>query len=185
MPHFIPGNKIQLRPAVSAYRRQVYDWLANSDVTSLMLGPPKFPDHPVPSWDEFCADYIPHYFDDSDPHAGRCYIIVADGKGVGSVAYNDLDFARKETELDIWLGSRAVCGKGFGTDALQAICRYLAKTYGIERFIIRPSRRNTDAIAAYNRAGFVKQPRSVAEHEAIYGQGDYIDSVLLVKSMTS
>ena len=57
---------VSLRPAVASDRRQVYEWLARSDVTPSMMGPPDYPDHPIPSWEEFCADYLPHYFDDSE-----------------------------------------------------------------------------------------------------------------------
>ena len=76
------GTKVALRPAVEADRTSVYAWLARSDLTPSMMGPPRFPDHPVPAWEEFCADYKPHYFDGSLPHAGRCFIIVAGSEDV-------------------------------------------------------------------------------------------------------
>ncbi len=106
---------ISLRPAVESDRRQVYEWLARSDVTPSMMGSPNYPDHPVPSWEEFCADYLPHYFDDSGPLSGRCFIIVADGRDVGVVCYNTIEERGRFTELDIWLGAEAYCGKGYGS----------------------------------------------------------------------
>lgn len=178
----IRGKRVVLRPTVEADCRTVYDWLANSDVTPLMLGPPKFPDHPVPTWEEFCADYVPHYFDDKRPETGRGFIIVADDEDIGCIAYNELDFPRGETELDVWLRSTSLCGKGYGTDALCTLCEYLTEQYHVSRFIIRPSRRNTAAIAAYKHAGFHECPLDVAEQEAVYGKGDYGDSVLLIKT---
>jgi diamine N-acetyltransferase len=148
-----------------------------------MMGPPRYPDHPVPTWEEFCADYKPHYFDDSLPHAGRCFIIVAGSEDVGVVSYNRIDPASRECELDIWLRSERDCGKGYGSDALQVLCDFLRRSMGVARAIIRPSRRNERAIAAYKRAGFEVSPLSADEHEARYGKGDYGDTVTLVKDM--
>lgn len=177
------GSKVILRPATEADRAHVYAWLARSDLTASMMGPPRYPDHPVPTWEEFCADYKPHYFDDSLPRAGRCFIIVAGSEDVGVVGYNRIDPASGECELDIWLRSERDCGKGYGSDALQVLCDFLRRSMGVARAIIRPSRRNERAIAAYRRAGFEVSPLSADEQEARYGKGDYGDTATLVKDM--
>jgi hypothetical protein len=44
----LKGNDILLREAEETDRRQVYEWLALSDLTPSMMGPPAFPDHPIP-----------------------------------------------------------------------------------------------------------------------------------------
>jgi diamine N-acetyltransferase len=168
---------------MEADRAHVYAWLARSDVTPSMMGPPRFADHPVPTWGEFCADYEPHYFDGSAPRAGRCFIIVVDGEDVGVVGYNRIDPASGECELDIWLRSERDCGKGYGSDALQVLCDFLRRSMGVVRAIIRPSLRNERAIAAYRRAGFEMSALSADEQEARYGEGDYGDTVTLVKDM--
>ncbi len=162
-------------------RRPVYEWLAESDVTASMTGPPNYPDIPVPTWDEFCADYLPHYFDDSEPYAGRCFIIVAGGLDVGVVCYNAIEEKRRLTELDIWLRSEADCGKGYGSDALRLLCQHLHEAYGVREFIIRPSERNRRAIAAYRRAGFERLPLTADEQRTQFGEVDFVDSVVLLK----
>ena len=177
------GTKIALRPAVEADRASVYAWLARSDLTASMMGPPRYPDHPVPTWEEFCADYRSHYFDDSLPHAGRCFIIVAGDEDVGVISYNQIDEASGETELDIWLRSEMDCGKGYGSNALWVLCAFLRHSRGVTRAVVRPSLRNRRAIAAYRRAGFEVSPLSADEQEARYGKGDYGDTVTLVKDM--
>lgn len=146
-----------------------------------MIGPPNYPDHPRPTWEEFCDDYLPHYFDDSAPSSGRCFIILADGEDVGAVCYNAIDEKLRCTELDIWLCSEAHCGRGYGSAALRAICAHLREALGVEQFIVRPSSRNRRAIAAYERAGFQLLPLSPAEQRAKYGEGDYEDSVVMLK----
>ncbi len=146
-----------------------------------MMGLPDYPDLPIPTWKEFCADYLPHYFDDSEPFAGRCFIIVAEGQDVGVVCHNAIDEQRKLTELDIWLRSEADCGKGYGPSALRLLCAHLREVYRVEEFIVRPSKRNRRAIAAYQRAGFELLRLTPAEQRMAYGDGDYADSVVLSK----
>ncbi len=98
----ISSQRITLRPATLAERRIIYDWIAFSDVTSAMHGPPTYPEHLVATWEEFCEDHTPHFFDGSAPELGQCFIIVADGEDIGQVYYNDIDVydGRRRTELD-------------------------------------------------------------------------------------
>ncbi len=146
-----------------------------------MMGPPDYPDLPIPTWEEFCADYLPHYFDDSEPFSGRCFIIVAEGQDVGVVCHNAIDKQRRLTELDIWLRSEADCGKGYGPSALRLLCEHLHETYQVAEFIVRPSRRNHRAIAAYQEAGFELLPLTGDEQRMQFGEGDCEDGVVLLK----
>ena len=162
-------------------RRHVFEWLAKSDVTASMMGPPGYPDHPVPDWEDFCADYVPHYSDNSEPQSGRCFIIVAKGQDVGVVCHNAIDEQRRLTELDIWLRSEADCGKGYGSNALRLLCQHLYELYGVKEFIVRPSKRNRRAIAAYERACFKLLSLTPAEQRMKFGEGDCRDSVVLLR----
>lgn len=177
----IKGKRVILRPATEQDRRTVYEWLSQSDCTPSFMGPPEFADHPVPIWEEFCADYRPHYFNGSKPELGRCFIIEVKGISVGQINYNEIDFEHCRTELDIWLDSEAHCGKGYGPDALEALCMHLSRTYRLVEFVIRPSARNHRAIRAYKKAGFQKIDLTAEQQVTEYGSGDYVDSVVMVK----
>jgi RimJ/RimL family protein N-acetyltransferase len=179
----IRGSLVTLRPARESDRRAVYQWLAESDVTRSMMGPPLFPDSPVPTWDEFCADYAPHFFDGTRPMVGASFVIEVEGDALGQINYEMNALARDTAELDIWLRSEDVTGRGYGADALVTLTRHLQETMGVTEFVIRPSRRNPRAIRAYEKAGFVEQPITNDEQTAIYGPGDYADNVLLLKSV--
>ena len=177
----IKGDKIALRPATAGDKRLIYEWLAESDATCAMMGPPKYPDAPVPTWEEFCADYEPYFFDGSRPELGRCYIITAGDLPVGQINYGEIDKRNRRTELDIWMSSESDCGRGYGPDALQTLCNYLNQTYGVVEFVIRPSARNLRAVRAYEKAGFRLREMTDAEQEAEYGPRDYKDSVVLIR----
>ena len=47
----IHGTRITLRPATKNDRRDIYMWLVASDVTASMMGPPTFPEVPIPTED--------------------------------------------------------------------------------------------------------------------------------------
>jgi RimJ/RimL family protein N-acetyltransferase len=179
----ISGCTVTLRPARECDRRAVYEWLAESDVTQSMIGPPLFPDTPAPTWDEFCEDYGPHFFDGTRPQVGRSYIIEVDGAAVGHVNYDGTDLDRCRTELDIWLRCEDVCGHGYGPDAIVALTDYLHRALGVTEFIIRPSRRNARAVRAYEEAGFASLPLTSEQQTEIYGPGDYADAVVMCKRL--
>ena len=170
-----------LRPATEHDKRIIYEWSAKSDITASIIGPPQFPDHPIPTWEEFCADYKSHNFDDSAPELGRCFVIVVDDKPVGQVNYNNINQHQHCTELDIWMSCEANCGKGYGPDAIRTLCEYLLQEFGVIEFVIGPSARNSRAIHAYEKAGFQRISLPPEEIEAKYGRGDYYDTVRLIK----
>jgi len=180
----ICGTRITLRPATPNDRRDIYLWLAASDVTASMMGPPKFPDVPIPTWDEFCDDYAPHFFDGSRLDSGCSFIIEVDGEAVGHINYDGLDTERSLTELDIWMRSQDCCGHGYGTDAMVTLMGHLHADFGVETFIVRPSRRNQRAIRAYEKAGFRPSRLSFADQISTYGDGDYSDTVTLECKMS-
>jgi diamine N-acetyltransferase len=153
---------VRLRPARVADRRRIYDWLAHSDLTPVLLGDSAGGGAPL-TWAEFCRDYRRHYFDGSRPLLGRCFVIQADGDDVGQVNYNDVDRRGRSAELDIWLRSEAHCGQGHGTDALETLCRHLRRRFGVRRFLVNPSAANARAIRAYQKAGFaMHEPAGIA-----------------------
>ena len=174
-----------LGPATEQDKRKVYEWLAQSDITPSIMGTPDFLDHPVPTWEEFCADYKPHFFDGSRPELGRCFIIMVGGTSVGQVNYNEIDQARRRTELDIWMSCEANCGKGYGPDALQALCDHLFQTFGIVNFVMRPSARNHRAIRSCEKADFEHMAFPRQQQAAEFGPGDCDDTIVLIKRISA
>ena len=75
---------------------------------------------------------------------------------MGQVTYKNIveHDGRKRVEVDIWMRSEACCGKGYGTDALDALCRYLHERFGVEQFMVQSSACNPRAIRAYEKLGF-------------------------------
>ncbi len=179
------GERVVLRPATPEDEPQILDWLLRSDVTPSLIGPPLFPERPVPPPGDSSQRFDPHYFDGTAPHLGRCFLILVDCEPVGQVNYNDiveLD-GRKGVELDIWMRSEACCGRGYGTDALDALCRYLHDRFGVDFFMVQPSARNPRAIQAYEKLGFKSLDLPLESARELWGPNDYWDSVYMVRKI--
>lgn len=174
----IKGNRIVLRPATPVDRRKIFEWLAQSDTTSKFIGPPDFEDNPVPSWEDFLSDYDPQFFNDLCPENGRSFIIEVNGTKAGHINYNEIDRSTGTVELDIWMAGSAYCNRGYGTDAIETLCKYMADNMNCHRFILAPSARNTSAIRAYEKCGFSRSnelPRNFIP--------DYYDTVIMIKHL--
>jgi len=184
-PDYICGESIRLRPAVLADRRQIYEALARSDLTDILLG--HFSSEACTallSYEQFCSDYKPYYFDDSRPELGRCFVIEADEQAVGQVNYNDIEKDKNRTELDIWMFSEELCGHGRGSEALRLLCDYLCRESIVDGFYIKPSASNPRAIHAYEKAGFMMTTLSEEDAKVEYGsKWDSIDSVYMTRNI--
>src|SRR5208337_3919018 len=183
----IQGERVVLQPTTPEDERQILDWLLRSDVTPLLLGPPLFPERPVPLPDNSGETFDPHYFDGTAPGLGRCVLILFDGEPVGQVSYNDIHErdGRKQVELDIWMRSEECCGKGYGTDALDALCRYLHERFGVEQFMVQSTASNPRAIRAYEKVGFRRLEVPLESARELWGLNDYCDSVYMVRTVPS
>jgi len=173
----LTSKRLTIRPTTIKDKEKIFYWLTQSNLTSEMIGPPNFPDAPIPTWDEFDSDYKDYYFDNSQPLKGQSFIVIHKGKEIGQINYNEIDPITNSTEMDIWLADQKYTGQGFGTEAIKMLCNYLSKSFSCKTFYIAPSRRNTHAIKSYKKAGFVETE--------IFPEGfvaDYDDTVLMVKT---
>ena len=161
----IKGKITRIRPARIEDRRKIFEWLTQSDVTPSMMGPPEYPDHPVPSWEEFKQDYRDSFFKDSESAIGKNYIILVDGREIGTIGFDNLDVRTRGVDLDIWMKSEEFCGHGYGPDAIDALVQFLYRTHGVTEFRVDPSSRNTRAICAYRKSGFAKNKDEIVANE--------------------
>ncbi len=180
----IIGNKIKLIPAKEPDREKIYSWLCRSDLTSSVMGPPNYPEHPIPTLEDFCNEYPLSFFNMAGDGKGRVFIIVANGEEVGTVGYDLLNKEKSKVVLDIWMKAVQYCGHGYGSDALNALSAYLHGNFAITNFLISPSKRNERAVAAYKKAGFeYVKTMDKREQEKEFGISEYNDNVLMIKNL--
>lgn len=176
------ADALRIRPATPADRRAVYEWMTAPGIVESMMGPPTFSDAPAPTWEQFCADYVPCYFDGADERFGRSFIIDAQGRAVGHISYSRVESDPDTFEIDIWMRSRGDCSRGLGSAAINLLCERLHTGFDARRIIMRPSARNARAIRAYRKAGFEFATLGSAEQARRYGPGDYADTVVFIRT---
>ncbi|MDE0112181.1 MAG: GNAT family protein [Albidovulum sp.] len=169
-----------LRPATIEDRRRIFEWLAKSDATAQMMGPPDYPDFPVPDFDEFLEDYNDDAFSDSGDF--RIFVIRSDGVDIGAISYW---INGQVAEIDLWIGDRKNWGLGHGPRAMESIAGKLAELGKIDALIIRPSARNTRAISAYRKAGFLPYDHGSGNLPSWCSEEgfDYEDAVVLTRRL--
>lgn len=179
------GSKVRLRLAQLQDRERAFAWFAHSDLTPSFAGAPLYPEHPLPSFESFCERYLPFYFDGTRPFDGRALIIETGDTAVGFLGHGPISLLHEVVELDLWLAARALCGKGYGSQALALACDWMQGAYGIDRFVVRPSRRNVRGLRALRRAGFRETdlPAAQVARELQLGAGCFTDEVLLFRTL--
>lgn len=176
-----------LRPAVSADRRKVFGWLVESEATRAIMGPPHFPEYPVPGWEKFCADYSEHFFLSDGDGYGRVFILCVDGREIGYIGYFGLNNWRGLAELEICIAASMDCGQGWGSRAICQLADQLLAHTTVENVIARPSRRSRRAIAAFRKAGFVDYDSTLHRLPIwLFSVGlNYCDAVIMLRDRTS
>jgi len=181
----VRGLRVGLRRARPEDAPRAWRWLAQSDLTPRRLGPPLFPDHPPPSYAAFCNDFAPHFFDGTAPYDGRGFMVrcLVQDRDVGFIAHERLDVLNDVACLDLWLADTLVAGRGYGSEAIGLLCQWLQAQRGVNRFLLRPSRRNVRALRAMRRAGFRETdlPATQVLDKLELPRGEYADEVLLFR----
>ena len=180
----IKGNIIALKPAQESDREKMYNWLCKSDLNSSIMGPPKYPEFPIPTYEEFCNEYPLSFFNGTVDGIGRVFITTVDDIEIGTIGYDLLDKGKNRVVLDIWMKAEQYCGHGYGSDALNTLSTFLCDNYGITSFLISPSARNERAVAAYKKAGF-KYVKTMDRNEQKkeFGLSEYDDNKLMIKRL--
>lgn len=146
-----------LRPATLDDRDATYAWLTSPGVGENFMGPPRFPDVPVPTLEQFREDWEPHHFTHEAKERGRMFVMEREGRSVGVVAQNAVvtnGSGERCAEIDIWLANAELCGHGYGSTALSLLSAQLEEELGLDSVFLQPSARNPKAIRAYLDAGF-------------------------------
>ena len=79
------------------------------------------------------------------------------GQPVGRLDIERIDVRHRSAEVMLYIGETAAQGKGYGSDALAAACRYLFEQRSLHRIVLTVMAANARAIAVYERLGFRRE----------------------------
>ena len=83
--------------------------------------------------------------------------LVADERPIGEVMLADLDRVNGSAQLGIFIGEAGEWGRGYGTDAVNAIVDFGFGELRLERIWLNVWTENARARRAYEKAGFVRE----------------------------
>jgi RimJ/RimL family protein N-acetyltransferase len=153
----IRGEKVTLRRMTADWIPLFYRWATESEATPFWYG--EMVGEPVPTCEHFKRDFPPHYFDGSQPEKGRSFIIMVGRRAIGEINYNEIDRKHNSVDLDIIIAEDRDKGRGYGSDAVKTLARYLFREMHIEVCRVETVLSNPRAIRAYEKAGFKQAER--------------------------
>ena len=82
---------------------------------------------------------------------------MPDGRPIGTVGLHDIHERSGHAEFGIAIGEKEEWGKGYGSDALNAICDFGFGELRLERIELHVYAENERGRRAYEKAGFVHE----------------------------
>jgi RimJ/RimL family protein N-acetyltransferase len=146
------GEKVVLKPMTVEEIPIFYKWATQSDSTSFWYG--ELYGDRIPTYEEFTQNWQIHFFDGSQPEKGRSFTIFVGNKAIGQINYNEINRKNNSVELDIIIAEDIEKSKGYGSDALKTLVKYLFQNMNIQICEIEAVTKNAGAIRAYEKAGF-------------------------------
>ena len=112
-----------------------------------------------------------HY---NDQNEVRFVIDTKDDGAIGVLALTDIDWKNRRATIGVKLASKVNRSKGYGTDAVMAIMRYVFDELGLHRLDASRLAMNQASESVLVKCGFVEEG---VKREYIYKGGRYIDLV--------
>ena len=148
------GDKVLIREKIIEDIPDEYEWRVDDELSRLDATRPL-----SMSYEDF-HKYSKEEMQFPSYRSKRLAVDTLHGIHIGNVMYYDLNMGRKETELGIMIGHKEHWGKGYGTDAVVTVLRYLFSTLGLQRVYLHTLAWNYRAQSAFSKSGF-KRVKSV------------------------
>ena len=118
--------------------------------------------------------YIKHMLQQFANNQGFQMGIWYQGRIVGSIAFNDLEWESRKVEIGYWLAAE-MQGKGLMTKACRTLITYAFEEYKLHKVVIRVSVNNQRSRAIPERLGFTQE--GIIRHEE-WLHDRYTDTVI-------
>ncbi len=154
-PISLEGRKVVLREKRIEDALDDYTWRVDEELARLDATRPL-----NMAYNDFLR-YSQEEIDYPSSRSKRFAIDDLTGKHIGNCMYYDIDTRRGETELGIMIGDRAYWSKGYGTDAVDTLVKYIFTDTNMKRVYLHTLDWNHRAQKSFGKSGFrqVKQTR--------------------------
>lgn len=164
----IEGSRIRLWPLERHDLLKNYQWANDRELIRLAgMNPLPKSVWEIERWYEGVA---------TNPEVKMYSIKTPEGEYLGNIELRDLDLRSGRAEVGILIGERAWWGKGIGTDAIRALCRFAFLDLRMHRLYARVLEINPRARRAFEKCGFQEEGR---ERQCHFYDGRFWDAHLL------
>lgn len=95
---------------------------------------------------------------------------------LGGCGINNVDWKNSVVTVGIFIGDKEYLGKGYGTDAMQVLTKFIFHEMNINKVKLHVYSFNTRAIKSYEKCGFKKE--GILRQE-IFRDGKYYDEIVM------
>jgi RimJ/RimL family protein N-acetyltransferase len=166
----IRSERLYLRPAERADLPDFVRWFADADVKRHLALRAPFSLAMEEKW----FDGLLERQGKTDYHFVAC--LVEDGRPIGTVGLHGLDLENGTAEFGISIGEKGVWNRGFGTEALEAVCDFGFGALRLERIELHVYEANAPAVRSYEKAGFRHEGRLRRAH---FSEGRHLDVLVM------
>ena len=144
----ITGRSVVIREKRPADAIDDYAWRTDEELAQLDAT------HPLKMSSEEFIRYSEEELLYANPSSKRLSIDTLDGHHIGNCMYYDISAKRGEAELGIMIGDRNYWGKGYGTDSVDALLRYIFTATPLNRIYLHTLDWNLRARRCFTKSGF-------------------------------
>ncbi len=164
------GKKIRLREYREEDIELALSYINDAEVKKLLM--PGVP-YPLTLEDEYKWFQNISAFHDTYNFAIET---LEDEKYIGGCGINRLDWKNKVATVGIFIGDKDYWGKGYGTDAMKVLMKFIFEQMNINKIKLHVYAFNERAIKSYKKCGFTVE--GVLRQE-LYRDGKYHDEYVM------
>lgn len=117
-----------------------------------------------------------HYEKHKQRQYGFAIETIEDGNYIGWCGYKNRNDVNGTAEVAIAIVDKEYWGKGYGTDAMRTLIKFLFVELNLRKVILYVSQINERGIKSYKKIGFVEEGRLRKQD---YRGGKYYDSIIM------
>ncbi|GAA0729576.1 GNAT family protein [Clostridium malenominatum] len=164
------GEKVKLREYKKEDVKPAQSYVNNPEVKRLLT-----PGIPFPNTLEDEEKWVESLSATKDVYSFAIETLQ-DNKYIGGCGINSIDWKNSVALVGIFIGDKDYWGKGYGTDAMKTLVKFIFEQMNINKVKLNVFSFNERAIKSYEKCGF--KIEGVLRQE-LYRDGKYHDDILM------
>lgn len=144
----IKGNNINLEPITDQFTSKIVQWRNSDNVKKFFLDRKPLTEDMHRSWLKNMVE---------TGKTVQFIIFEKNSRPIGTVYLRDIDYDNHNAEFGIYIGEDVERGKGYGSEALDLICKYGFSELKLHKIYLRVLTSNITAINVYKKMGFTEE----------------------------